>query len=131
MRIHSSHWGAYHPRVEDGRLIAAEPFAADGDPSELLRSVPGAVHAPNRVVRPAVRTSWLAGTGGCRGADPFVEVDWDTALDLVAGALRDTYARHGASSVYGGSYGWSSAGRLHHAKTQLNHFLACAGGYVG
>jgi biotin/methionine sulfoxide reductase len=131
MTIHSSHWGAYRPRVEDGRLVVAEPFAADGDPSALLRSVPGAVHAPNRVVRPAVRTSWLQGTGGRRGADPFVEVDWDTALDLVAGALRDTYARHGAASVYGGSYGWSSAGRLHHAKTQLNHFLACAGGYTG
>ena len=33
--------------------------------------------------------------------------------------------------MFGGSYGWSSAGRLHHAKTQLNHFLACAGGYSG
>lgn len=129
--IHGSHWGAFHARVEDGRLVAADPFPADRDPSELLRSVPGAVHAANRVARPAVRTSWLRGTGGRRGADPFVEVDWDTALDLVAGALRTTYARHGAASVYGGSYGWSSAGRLHHAKTQLNHFLACAGGYTG
>ena len=131
MSIHSSHWGAFHPRVDDGRLVAAEAFEADRDPSALLRSVPGAVHAPNRDVRPAVRAGWLRGTGGRRGADPFVEVDWDTALDLVAGALRDTYARHGAASVYGGSYGWSSAGRLHHAKTQLNHFLACAGGYTG
>jgi biotin/methionine sulfoxide reductase len=129
--IHSSHWGAFHPRVEDGRLVAADPFAADRDPSDLLRSVPGAVHARNRVVRPAVRTSWWEGRRGRRGADPFVEVDWDTALDLVADALRSTYAEHGAASVYGGSYGWSSAGRLHHAKTQLNHFLACAGGYTG
>ena len=131
MTIHSAHWGAFHPRVEDGRLVAADPFAADRDPSELLHSVPGAVHARNRVVRPAVRSSWWEGRRGRRGADPFVEVDWDTALDLVADALRSTYARHGAASVYGGSYGWSSAGRLHHAKTQLNHFLACAGGYTG
>ncbi len=131
MTIHSAHWGAFHPRVEDGRLVAADPFAADRDPSELLHSVPGAVHARNRVVRPAVRSSWWEGRRGRRGADPFVEVDWDTALDLVADALRSTYDRHGAASVYGGSYGWSSAGRLHHAKTQLNHFLACAGGYTG
>ena len=81
MTMHSSHWGAYHPRVAEGRLVAAEPFPADRDPSALLRSVPGAVHAANRVVRPAVRTAWLQGTSGRRGADPFVEVDWDTALE--------------------------------------------------
>ncbi len=97
MTIHSAHWGAFHPRVEDGRLVAADPFAADRDPSELLHSVPGAVHARNRVVRPAVRSSWWEGRRGRRGADPFVEVDWDTALDLVADALRSTYDRHGAA----------------------------------
>ena len=94
MTIHSAHWGAFHPRVEDGRLVAAEPFAADRDPSELLHSVPGAVHARNRVVRPAVR-GVVGNRRGRRGADPFVEVDWDTALDLVADALRSTYDRHG------------------------------------
>lgn len=72
----------------------------------------------------------MDGTGDKRGADPLVEVSWDTALDLVAGALEDTYTQHGSSAIYGGSYGRSSAGRLHHAKTQLNHFLACTGGYT-
>ncbi len=131
MTMHSSHWGAFRPRVEYGRLTGAVPFEHDGDPSPLLRSVPGAVHATNRVTRPAVRASWLDGSGGRRGADPFVEIDWDTALDLVATALRDTYDRHGPSAVFGGSYGWSSAGRLHHAKTQVGHFLACTGGFTG
>jgi biotin/methionine sulfoxide reductase len=32
--------------------------------------------------------------------------------------------------VYGGSYGWSSAGRFHHAQSQLHRFLNCLGGYV-
>ena len=131
MTIHAAHWGAFRPRVDAGRLVAAEPFEGDSDPSPLLTSVPGAVHAANRVTRPAVRAPWLHGTGGRRGADPFVEVEWDEALDLVAGELRRVHAEHGPQAVFGGSYGWSSAGRLHHAKTQLNHFLACAGGYTG
>jgi hypothetical protein len=32
--------------------------------------------------------------------------------------------------VFGGSYGWASAGRFHHAQSQLHRFLNCLGGYV-
>ncbi|CCF18290.1 Trimethylamine-N-oxide reductase (Cytochrome c) [Pseudorhizobium banfieldiae] len=39
--------------------------------------------------------------------------------------------RHGAEGVFGGSYGWSSAGRFHHAQSQIHRFLNIAlGGYV-
>src|SRR4029077_8733521 len=44
--------------------------------------------------------------------------------------LRASYEAHGGSAVYGGSYGWSSAGRFHHAQSQLHRFLNCLGGYV-
>ena len=37
---------------------------------------------------------------------------------------------YGGEGVYGGSYGWSSAGRFHHAQSQLHRFLNCLGGYV-
>jgi biotin/methionine sulfoxide reductase len=38
---------------------------------------------------------------------------------------------HGTGAIYGGSYGWSSAGRFHHAQSQLHRFLNTAlGGYV-
>ncbi|HEV8306194.1 MAG TPA: molybdopterin-dependent oxidoreductase, partial [Methylomirabilota bacterium] len=40
------------------------------------------------------------------------------------------YADYGGDAVYGGSYGWSSAGRFHHAQSQLHRFLNCLGGYV-
>ena len=33
-------------------------------------------------------------------------------------------------SVYGGSYGWASAGRFHHAQSQVHRFLNTLGGYV-
>ncbi|MEM8627734.1 MAG: molybdopterin-dependent oxidoreductase, partial [Pseudomonadota bacterium] len=32
--------------------------------------------------------------------------------------------------IFGGSYGWSSAGRFHHAQSQLKRFLNAAGGFV-
>ena len=39
-------------------------------------------------------------------------------------------AEHGNESIYGGSYGWASAGRFHHAQSQLHRFLNCIGGYT-
>ena len=52
------------------------------------------------------------------------------ALDLLAGELRRVYASYGPDGVFGGSYGWASAGRFHHAQSQLHRFLNCLGGYV-
>ena len=58
-------------------------------------------------------------------------VAWDKALDLLSaelGRVRDTY---GPGAVFGGSYGWASAGRFHHAQSQIHRFLNVAlGGYV-
>ncbi|MFT5174264.1 MAG: biotin/methionine sulfoxide reductase, partial [Gammaproteobacteria bacterium] len=36
----------------------------------------------------------------------------------------------GSESIFGGSYGWASAGRFHHAKTQLQRFLGRLGGFT-
>jgi biotin/methionine sulfoxide reductase len=80
-----------------------------------------------------VRRGWLEdgpGPDSRRGADEFVEVDWAEALDLVAGELQRVRAEHGNESIFGGSYGWSSAGRFHHAQSQLHRFLNCVGGYT-
>ena len=65
-----------------------------------------------------------------RGADEFVPVSWDEALDRLAAELRRVYAKHGPHAVFGGSYGWASAGRFHDAQHQLHRFLNLAGGYV-
>ena len=65
-----------------------------------------------------------------RGDGPFVPVSWDTVLGLLSGDLRRVYRDHGAEAVYGGSYGWASAGRFHHAQSQVHRFLNCLGGYV-
>lgn len=131
----STHWGVYRPVVTDGRLTAMEPAPWDTDPSPIGQSMPGAVDSPTRVRRPAVRRGFLDAatrhsTGHLRGREAFVEVPWDEALDLVAVELRRVREAHGNRAIFGGSYGWSSAGRFHHAQSQLHRFLNGFGGYV-
>jgi biotin/methionine sulfoxide reductase len=124
-----AHWGAFSALVEDGRVIKCEPFARDVAPSPMLAAIPEMVHSPLRIARPAIREGWREGRPRS-GTDRFREVEWDEALDLVAGELtrvRDTF---GDTSIFGGSYGWSSAGRLHHARTLVRRFLFQGGGCV-
>ena len=131
---HSSHWGAFSGSVEDGRLVAVEPFDKDDHPSEILQSIPSALYDGSRVSEPMIRAGWLEeGPGGKRekrGSEPFVPVTWDKALDLIANELTRVKTDHGNAAIFGGSYGWSSAGRFHHAKTQLQRFLNRYGGYT-
>ncbi len=129
-----AHWGMYEAEVEDGRLVAAAPFAGDPDPSPIVAAMPSAVHAECRVERPMVRKGWLDrgvdGGGAGRGVEPFVPVTWDQALDLVAGELRRVKTRYGNEAIYACS-GWASAGAFHQAHAQLHRFLNCFGGAIG
>lgn len=131
----SMHWGVYEVERAPGRVTGLRPFAHDPDPSPIGRSVPAALTGPTRVRRPAVRASVLErGPGAAphrRGIDPYVETDWETALALVAGEVARVRERHGNASIFAGSYGWSSAGRFHHAQSQVHRFMNCAGGYTG
>lgn len=131
---HLAHWGAFTAVVEDGRLVRCEPFEADPQPSAMLQSVAPMVYSDRRIQRPAIRRSWLAqrekSDGSLRGRDDFVEVGWDEALDLVASEVARVRAEHGAQGVFAGSYGWSSAGRFHHARTQVRRFYYSGGGCV-
>ena len=134
----STHWGVYQPVVQAGQLQALEPAPWDGHPSALGQSIPQGMRAPVRVRGPAVRAGFLqAAQRGhpqasprTRGQDVFVEVPWDEALDLVAAELRRVREQHGNSAIFGGSYGWASAGRFHHAQSQLHRFLNGWGGYT-
>lgn len=129
-----SHWGAFEAVVQDGRLVDCVPFARDAAPSPILQSLPGMVHSPLRITQPAVRAGWLrdrAGSDGSqRGSDAYVNVSWDVALQLVAEEIARVRSEHGAQGIFGGSYGWSSAGRLHHARTLTHKFLFTGGGCV-
>ena len=108
------------------------PFEHDPHPNSLIDAWPEMVYAKNRVTEPMVRAGWLrsprGAPSGVRGDDAFVAVSWDEALDLVAGEVARVRELYGNAAIFGGSYGWASAGRLHHARTLLHRFLWAAGG---
>ena len=129
---HASHWGAFQAEVENGRLIGVHPFPHDPAPTDLIEAWAEMVYSPLRIRRPHVRRGYLAGDGGAgRGEDGYVAVPWDEALDMAAEALARTKAQFGNAGISGGSYGWSSAGRIHHAKSSLKRFLNAFGGCTG
>ncbi|MBX7432746.1 molybdopterin-dependent oxidoreductase [Mycobacterium sp. Y57] len=128
-----THWGAFTATVRDGDVAAVRPLSGDTDPSPALGNLPGSVRHPSRVTTPAVRRGWLEhgpGPDARRGADGFVAVSWDELTELLAGELRRVVDTHGNEAIYGGSYGWASAGRFHHAQSQLHRFLNGLGGYT-
>ena len=126
----SSHWGIGVVESQDGRVTSVAGHASDPDPSPLNDNIPDGLNGPARILRPAVRATWLKGQRGERGRDAFVEVSWDEALDLIAGELTRIRGAHGNEAIFAGSYGWASAGRFHHAQSQLKRFLNTIGGFV-
>ena len=143
---HCAHWGPFTAIVENGRVVGAEPWSGDPAPSHMLAAIPDLMDPKVRVDRPYVREGWLqARTSGGRldldldlareyrrgrGSDRFVPVDWETALDLAAAEIRRVIDRHGNDSIFSGSYGWTSAGRLHHAQSVVKRFFNLLGGYT-
>ncbi len=131
----STHWGNYRLEAEANQLRSVQPDAADTNPSPIGQSLLDSQHKGVRVARPSVRRGyldkqWKSGGAG-RGVEPFVEVPWDEALDLAAQALAHTRDNYGNEGIFGGSYGWASAGRFHHTQSQLHRFLKQFGGYTG
>ncbi|MBR1149426.1 molybdopterin-dependent oxidoreductase [Bradyrhizobium sp. JYMT SZCCT0428] len=132
-RYTASHWGIYEVEEKAGAPVL-KPYRKDTAPSsiglhQLAPELSGA-----RVQRPSVRKSYLDGGPGSRtdlrGREAFVEMGWDQALDLAAAAIDKTRKENGNRSIFGGSYGWASAGRFHHAQSQVHRFLNGIGGYV-
>ncbi|MFQ6397487.1 molybdopterin-dependent oxidoreductase [Nocardia sp. KC 131] len=132
MTTHLTHWGVFEAGSDGARLTSVRPWRGDPEPTALIDNVASAQHHRTRIDQPYVRRGWLEhGPGPARrGDEAFVPVSWETAVRLLSGELSRVYREHGAESVYGGSYGWASAGRFHHAQSQVHRFLNCLGGYV-
>ena len=127
-----TNWGAYDVETDGSEVTAVHPFAKDPDPSPIGQSLKAVRRS--RVARPSIRESWYRSGPGSnndrRGFEPFVEVDWEIALDMVAAEIDRVRSEHGNQAIYGGSYGWASAGRFHHAVGQVHRFLNSIGGYT-
>ena len=134
-KITSSHWGAFEAVIENGKLVSTNSFKHDLNPNNISKLIPKAVYHKTRIKRPSIRKGWLQDPEGrsrhLRGNDDFQEVPWDEALEIASNEIERIKDKYGNSSIYGGSYGWSSAGKFHHAQTQLQRFLNSIGGYVG
>ncbi len=130
----ANHWGTYRAIVENGRLVDMRGFEEDTDPSPIGQGIVDSLNAPTRITEPMVRESWLLHGPGAqtdkRGKDRFVAVSWDKVEKLVAQELTRVRRDHGDNAIYAGSYGWASAGRFHHAQSQLKRFLNCSGGFT-
>jgi len=130
----ATHWGTYDAEVVDGRLTALKPIAADPDPSPIGPGMAQAIQDSLRIQTPMIRAGWLDnGPGhaqGKRGAEPFVPVSWERALDLAAQEIDRVRKTHGNEAIYAGGYGWASAGCFHHAQAHMRRFLNLIGGNV-
>jgi trimethylamine-N-oxide reductase (cytochrome c) len=129
-----THFGALHAEVERGRFVRVHPFQDERYPSPMIQAMPDLTYSASRIRYPMVRKGFLengenSDTTG-RGKEPFVRVSWDEALDLVADHLRRVKDSYGNTAIYGHSYGWASAGRLHYACSPMWRCLSLFGGYV-
>ncbi|MEM1045559.1 MAG: trimethylamine-N-oxide reductase TorA [Pseudomonadota bacterium] len=125
--ISGSHWGAFHATVADGRWTAIRGWEKDAHPSHQLEGVLDSVYSPTRIKYPMVRRAYLENGPGSdvesRGADDFVRVSWEQALDLVAAEIKRMGETHGPTAIYAGSYGWKSPGKLHNCQSLLRRML--------
>jgi len=128
------HWGAFQAEVANGRLLATRPWPESGADPAMIGAIPELVYSDRRIDQPYVREGWLKARAGAQGAgrgrETMVPVGWDQALDLVADEIARVRDRHGHKALFAGSYGWSSAGRFHHARTQIRRFYGALGGFT-
>ncbi|MBM35685.1 MAG: Asp-tRNA(Asn)/Glu-tRNA(Gln) amidotransferase GatCAB subunit C [Acidimicrobiaceae bacterium] len=127
-----THFGSYRIESDGDEIVAVHGHELDPHPSDIGQAY---LHRSElRVLRPAVRQSWLKDGPGAhpeqRGKEPFVEVEWDRAIDLASDELKRIRSRHGPEALFAGSYGWGSSGRVHAPSALLFRLLRLYGGYT-
>ena len=128
----STHWGTYETSKNNQNNIKINKWSKDPNPSDFGLGFLDAATSDLRINQPHIRKEWLKdrhNKKNLRGLDEFVPVSWEEAIELTASELQNVKKDFGNSSIYAGSYGWASAGRFHHAKSQLNRFFNLFGGF--
>ena len=112
--------------------IKINKWSKDPNPSDFGLGFLESATDDLRINQPHIRKEWLKDRDNrknLRGLDEFVAVSWKEAIDITAFELENIKNNFGNNSIYAGSYGWASAGRFHHAKSQLNRFFNLFGGF--
>ena len=128
----STHWGTYETSKNNKQNLKLKKWSKDPNPSKFGYGLIDAATSDLRINQPFIRKQWLQDRNNnkkLRGLDEFVPVSWEEAIDLTASELRNIKKEFGNKAIYAGSYGWASAGRFHHAKSQLNRFFNLFGGF--
>ncbi|MGI2259841.1 molybdopterin-dependent oxidoreductase [Shewanella sp. GXUN23E] len=139
----ASHYGPFNAVVKNGKLIGVQPVTeVDPLPTKmLLEGIISRTFSDTRILYPMVRKSYLADPLGdtkphLRGKEPFVRVDWNTAIALTSMAIARTINKYGNEAIFSASYdGWSHAGIMRPQTLQGRFFnliggqSACAGDY--
>jgi len=137
--FHATHYGPFEGIVRNGKLVTMSPVPdVDARPSAILtHGVIDRTYDKTRVLRPMVRKSYLENWDkedrkvALRGKEPFVPVDWDTALGLTVKAILDTIEKHGNEGIFSSSYGgWSHAGIMRPNVLQGRFFNLIGGSSV-
>lgn len=127
----ATQWGVFDVTVVDGRIEKVAGISEDPNPAAIGQALVDGIQHKTRIKKPSIRKGWLSGGDRqrhLRGEEDFVEVPWDEALDMAAAEIKRVIATSGNTAIYAGSYGWASAGRFHHAQSQLHKFINLVGG---
>jgi trimethylamine-N-oxide reductase (cytochrome c) len=130
---HGTHFGALEAYVKDGKILKIDPHHAIGKSTKMFESLMDYVYSPTRIKQPCVRKSFLEGKKrpDLRGAEEFVSVSWDYALDLVVDKLQETKEKFGNESILSTSINnWSTAGNINRPSTLQGRFLGLFGGFT-
>lgn len=129
---HATHFGPMRAYVRNGVIEKIEPAAQDYEPVDLLFAWKDRVYAKNRIQYPCVRKSYLDGSNRrfLRGADEFIRVSWDEALELTASALQRAKDTQGNESIFRTTYSpWAHAGLVNKPGPLQGRFLGLFGGF--
>ena len=124
----ATHWGTYVHESKKNKSYF-NYWKKDTSPSEFGLDFVSAAKDNLRIKQPHIRKGWLEKNKGVRGKDTYIPVSWEDAISFAAKELKRVKLKYGNESIYAGSYGWASAGRFHHAKSQVNRFFNLFGGF--
>ena len=112
---HTSHWGVFSARMHEGQL-EVRPHPEDPDPNEIIQNFPEALghRARGRAADGAQGLALDNGPGpdARRGRDEFVQSPGTRLWTCSASELARVRDSVGPGAIFGGSYGWASAGRF-------------------
>ena len=116
-------------------MTALRPFEDDIAPTKIGQGILDVLdHEHVSPSQWSDKAGWKVAPANVRqknaGLNDLSPLTGTLASQLVGDELQRVIDKHGNQAIYAGSYGWASAGRFHHAQSQIHRFLNVIGGYT-